>query len=344
MMFSPSGHQDSDRRRIRAALVSQILCRLVALALIFGFPAAFGQSTSNEPKSKAGSQTKSQTPSKSGTKSSTGTKSQSGANTKSKTSSQSGSRTASKEKSTTATSTKSQSVEREGSKGSTSAEAQGADKEKSQASEEPKLPAPSETAEAAQPTPSSSPSSTTADVSSLKSEDLRGFYDNPPEVQQLLTAALELTEQNLSYIYGSADPARGGMDCSGTIYFILQKMGVTDVPRSASQQYVWARRADAFHPVVSTRMDSFELDGLRPGNLLFWTGTYSTDVDPPVTHTMIYLGKARADGRPLMVGASDGRTFRGDKKFGVSVFDFVIPKPEGRNPMSRFIGYAEIPR
>jgi peptidoglycan DL-endopeptidase CwlO len=178
----------------------------------------------------------------------------------------------------------------------------------------------------------------------LKPEDLRGFYNNPPEVQQLLTAALELTEQNLNYLYGSADPSRGGMDCSGTIYFLLQKMGVSDVPRSASQQYVWVRRADVFHPVVSTRTDSFELDALRPGNLLFWTGTYSADVDPPVTHTMIYLGKARLDGRPLMVGASDGRTFRGDKKFGVSVFDFVIPKPDGRNPMSRFIGYAEIPR
>ena len=178
----------------------------------------------------------------------------------------------------------------------------------------------------------------------MKPEDLRSFYNNPPEVQQLLTAALELTEQNLSYLYGSADPTRGGMDCSGTIYFLLQKMGVSDVPRSASQQYVWVRRADVFHPVVSTQMDSFELDALRPGHLLFWTGTYSVDVDPPVTHTMIYLGKARSDGRPLMVGASDGRTFRGDKKFGVSVFDFVIPKPEGRNPMSRFIGYAEIPR
>ncbi|HEY6677059.1 MAG TPA: NlpC/P60 family protein [Terrimicrobium sp.] len=178
----------------------------------------------------------------------------------------------------------------------------------------------------------------------MKPEDLRGFYNNPPEVQQLLTTALELTEQNLSYLYGSADPTRGGMDCSGTIYFLLQKMGVSDVPRTASQQYVWVRRADVFHPVVSTRMDSFELDALRPGHLLFWTGTYSADVDPPVTHTMIYLGKARSDGRPLMVGASDGRTFRGDKKFGVSVFDFVIPKPEGRNPMSRFIGYAEIPR
>ena len=182
------------------------------------------------------------------------------------------------------------------------------------------------------------------DVSSLKPEDLHSFDTNPPEVQKLLRAALELTERKLGYLYGSADPSRGGMDCSGTIYFLLQKPGIADVPRSASQQYVWVRKANTFHPVVSTRADSFELDALRPGDLLFWTGTYAVKTDPPVTHTMIYLGKARSDGLPLMVGASDGRTYRGEKKFGVSVFDFVIPKPNGKNPASRFIGYAKIPR
>jgi cell wall-associated NlpC family hydrolase len=333
MMISLSGYRDP-APTFRVRLVSQILCPLVALAFLLSFPTAFAQTPAKESKAKTTSQTKSGPSSKAGTKSSTGSKAQAGAKTSSKSSGQSASRTANKQKSTASSSAKAQT-------GSTASP--GADKDRPQSSEEPKSPSSSETA-AATPSPSPSPSPSTADVFSLKPEDLRGFYNNPPEVQQLLTAALELTGQNLSYLYGSADPARGGMDCSGTIYFLLQKMGVSDVPRSASQQYVWVRRADVFHPVVSTRMDSFELDALRPGHLLFWTGTYSVDVDPPVTHTMIYLGKARSDGRPLMVGASDGRTFRGDKKFGVSVFDFVIPKPEGRNPMSRFIGYAEIPR
>lgn len=333
MMFFLSDYRER-ALSFQGRLIAQILCPLIALGFLLGCPTAFAQTTSKEPKAKATSQTKSGTSSKAGAKSSAGSKSSSGAKTSSRSSTQSTSRTANKQKSTASSPAKTQT-------GST--ESQDADKDKPQSSEEPKSPSSSEAAQAT-PSPSPSPSSTTADVSSLKPEDLRGFYNNPPEVQQLLTAALELTQQNLSYLYGSADPARGGMDCSGTIYFLLQKMGMSDVPRSASQQYVWVRRADVFHSVVSTRLDSFELDALRPGHLLFWTGTYSVDVDPPVTHTMIYLGKARSDGRPLMVGASDGRTFRGDKKFGVSVFDFVIPKPEGRNPMSRFIGYAEIPR
>ena len=33
--------------------------------------------------------------------------------------------------------------------------------------------------------------------------------------------ALELTTRNLDYKYGSADPATGGMDCSGFVYYVL---------------------------------------------------------------------------------------------------------------------------
>jgi hypothetical protein len=61
---------------------------------------------------------------------------------------------------------------------------------------------------------------------------------------------------------------------------------------------------------------------------------------------MIYLGKEKDSGKPIMVGASDGRTYQGEKQFGVSVFDFkTAPAREasasGKNP--RFVGYARIP-
>jgi hypothetical protein len=190
-----------------------------------------------------------------------------------------------------------------------------------------------------------SPTPLPAVVTPLTTGELEDFEANPPAVRRLLEAALALTRQNLTYLYGSSDPANGGMDCSGTIFHVLRAVGIDDVPRTASGQYVWARKADEFEPVVSRRADSFELDALRPGDLLFWTGTYATDRDPPVTHTMIYLGRLKKDGRQVMFGASDGRTFRGQKMWGVSVFDFVIPKPpqKGAGPGSVFIGYARIP-
>lgn len=185
-------------------------------------------------------------------------------------------------------------------------------------------------------------------VTPLSPADLEGFDANPPAVRRLLETGLALTHRNLGYKFGSSDPADGGMDCSGTIFYVLRAVGIDDVPRTASDQYVWARKADNFQAVVSRKKDSFELDELRPGDLLFWAGTYSTDRDPPVTHTMIYLGKRKADGRQVMFGASDGRVYDGKKMWGVSAFDFTIPKPKSDarpegTAGSVFIGYAKIP-
>jgi peptidoglycan DL-endopeptidase CwlO len=175
---------------------------------------------------------------------------------------------------------------------------------------------------------------------------IKGFEDYPANVQKLLVSALELTTRNLDYTYGSADPATGGMDCSGFVYFVLKQNGVDDVPRDSSEQYVWLRRARRFEPVLSQKDDSFELENLKPGDLLFWTGTYLTERDPPITHAMIYLGRERKTGQRVMVGASDGRIYQGESRYGVSVFDFRIERggktDEGKlRPM--FVGYGHIP-
>jgi cell wall-associated NlpC family hydrolase len=136
------------------------------------------------------------------------------------------------------------------------------------------------------------------------------------------------------------------MDCSGFIYYLLRQNGFTDVPRDSSQQYVWVRKAGNFHAVLSRHADSFEFDALKPGDLLFWTGTYNIDRDPPVTHAMIYLGREKKTNKPIMVGASDGRTYDGKQRFGVSIFDFKLSKPPDSNDSKLspvFVGYGPIP-
>jgi hypothetical protein len=182
----------------------------------------------------------------------------------------------------------------------------------------------------------------------LLPEAISGFENYPPKVQRLLTSALELTTRNLDYEYGSADPANGGMDCSGFVYFVLKQNGIDDVPRDSSEQYIWLRRTGKFEPVVSQKEDSFEFDNLKPGDLLFWTGTYSIQRDPPITHAMIYLGREKKTGMRVMVGASDGRTYQSQQRFGVSVFDFKMPRAdkdeiENGKTRPRFVGYAHIP-
>jgi cell wall-associated NlpC family hydrolase len=182
--------------------------------------------------------------------------------------------------------------------------------------------------------------SSQAAVSSLDTADLVEFTAQPTAVQSLIAHALALTRLNLSYAYGSSDPKNGGMDCSGTVYYLLRQAGVPEVPRDSSEMYKWAWQESRFWAVVSSHGDTFELAHLKPGDLLFWTGTYHIDRDPPVTHVMIFLGTDRQTGKLVMAGASDGRTFNGQPRNGVSVFDFKIPPAGGE---SRFIGYAAVP-
>lgn len=206
------------------------------------------------------------------------------------------------------------------------------------------------------PEPSSSPKakqdedsrkSAAAPNATILPDEIVEFSGELPRVRKLIESALALTTQDLTYTYSSDDPANGGMDCSGFTYYVLRKNGFADVPRDASSQYIWLRKAGTFRAVLSQKPDTFELDDLRPGDLLFWMGTYVTDHDPPVTHTMIYLGTEKGTKNRIMAGSSDGRPYHGKSRWGVSVFDFqlTVPSrtPEDKPNRSIFAGYARPP-
>ncbi|MEY2508394.1 MAG: peptidoglycan DL-endopeptidase CwlO [Verrucomicrobiota bacterium] len=204
-----------------------------------------------------------------------------------------------------------------------------------------------ESGESPKPASSASPSPKKKGApASIPASQISGYDNYPEPVRKMVDTALELTTRNLDYKYGSADPSSGGMDCSGFVFYVLNQAGLRDVPRDSSQQYVWVRKAGTFRAVNSRHDDTFELDELTPGDLLFWTGTYSIERDPPITHAMIYLGREKGTNQRIMVGASDGRTYKGESRYGVSVFDFKVPRPaktdEGRLTPS-FIGYGRVP-
>lgn len=141
---------------------------------------------------------------------------------------------------------------------------------------------------------------------------------------------------------GSQTPSSGGMDCSGTIYYLLRQNGIQEVPRSSYAQYQWVQEKETFHPMDISLSEEAKWDGLVPGNLLFWTGIYTTKGrNPPISHVMIYLGKRKSTGNPVMFGASDARTYEGRQRWGVGVFDFVLPAKKSK---AKFIGYADIPQ
>src|SRR5258708_24785972 len=150
-----------------------------------------------------------------------------------------------------------------------------------------------------------------AAVASLDPSQLKDFDRQPQRVQDLIRAALALTQRNLAYTYGSADPASGGLDCSGVIYFVLGDPGIKDVPPQSSDHYLWVRKNVNFHSVLSRTPNTCDLQQLRPGDLMLWSRTYKVDRDVPITHVMIYLGKQKGTNKPIMVGASDGRSYNG---------------------------------
>ena len=118
------------------------------------------------------------------------------------------------------------------------------------------------------------------------------------------------------------------------------------MPRDARQQYIWVRKAGTFEAVLAQRDDSFELDALKPGDLLFWATPYSVSREPDVIQTMIYIGRDKATNQRLMVGASEGRTYKGQMRKRVTVFDFKIGRTASKasnEPASLFVGYGRIP-
>ncbi|MBA2649084.1 MAG: C40 family peptidase [Legionella sp.] len=168
---------------------------------------------------------------------------------------------------------------------------------------------------------------------------LKDFSFNPPNIQRVIEMGLDLAGRNLGYKYGSANPSAQGMDCSGTMYYLLTQLGILSVPRSSDGQYQWVKEKGKFYPANTSDIQSDTFSNLKPGNLLFWSGTYQTPDNVQASHVMMYIGK-NSQGERLMVGASDGRTYQGRQIFGVSVFDFKLPSP---NSKSKFLGYSCIP-
>lgn len=176
---------------------------------------------------------------------------------------------------------------------------------------------------------------------SIATTELPAYCSYPPKVQHTINLLLSLAKQRLNYQYGSSNPKTGGMDCSGTMYYALTQMGIAEIPRSSDLQYEWVATHGHFYAVPDSTIsiDAIEFSHLRPGDLLFWSGTYKIERSINVTHVMMYLGKNQT-GQPLMIGASNGRSYKGRKIYGVSVFDFKVPDKDRHG---HFLGYGCVP-
>lgn len=181
-------------------------------------------------------------------------------------------------------------------------------------------------------------------VATMAAEELAGFETYTPQMQAIVREALELTKMNLRYQFGASEPTAGGMDCSGAIYYLLREEGIKTVPRQSDEICEWVMKQSVLYRTENVgALDETPFKALKPGDLLFWTGTYETSTprELPISHVMLYLGKRKKDGKAVVFGASDGRTYEGQRRNGVSVFDFALPM---RASKTEFFGYGAIPQ
>lgn len=179
----------------------------------------------------------------------------------------------------------------------------------------------------------------------IGTEKLKEFDTLPEDRKKLIAGALAVARDSpwLPYFFGGSDPAVGGFDCSGAMYFVMRKAGL-EPPRSSAEQFLWLKENSRLTeiPATVTTPDHPTLKILQPGDLLFWGGTYAP-VDGRtvnITHVAMFLGHEKSDGHAVMINATDGRSYRGTKANGFGVYSFYLPKAGGR---SVFMGFGTPP-
>jgi len=162
-----------------------------------------------------------------------------------------------------------------------------------------------------------------------------------PERKELLEKALGFLKQypSVPYQHGGADSK--GMDCSGAIPYML-KLDGGDPPRSADAQFLWLRKLRRLTPVSTAARTPEDpvFASLQPGDLIFWAheGAATSD-EIHASHVHLYLGREKDD-HAIMIGSSEGRSYRGKKLSGFGITDFLVPKP---GSPTRIVGYGPPP-
>jgi cell wall-associated NlpC family hydrolase len=158
-------------------------------------------------------------------------------------------------------------------------------------------------------------------------------------VTDLLGKCRYLASRGYPYIFGAESPAEGGFDCSGVVHYVLGSMGLKNVPRVAYDQHRWLETEGTLQAVHSWTSADKLFRRLRPGDLLFWKGTYNTGRQPNISHIMVYAGRDRQTGEHLMFGARSG-SLRGRNGNSVDMFPFVYPKKGSRG---KLVGFGRVP-
>lgn len=128
----------------------------------------------------------------------------------------------------------------------------------------------------------------------------------------------EVASMGLRYHFGGDTPDEGGLDCSGSVQYVLKSLGVRNVPRTSYAQFDWLKSSGTMRKVGLFNSPEKAIRTLRPGDLVFWGKTYNSG--HKVSHVMIYLGQNPRDGKRYVFGARSKRV-KGVMGSEVDVFE-----------------------
>lgn len=130
-----------------------------------------------------------------------------------------------------------------------------------------------------------------------------------PSGHLVRTAASIIVKERPVYLFGAHNPASGKYDCSSFVKETAQRANLGPLPRDSRSQFELLKQTGK----VWLKGDPGWQD-LRPGDLIFFSGTYRHSHPSPISHVMIYAGENQ------MIGAQSS---------GVGLFDFVPVPPKG---------------
>jgi cell wall-associated NlpC family hydrolase len=151
--------------------------------------------------------------------------------------------------------------------------------------------------------------------------------DLPADRRVVLERAMDFLKANpaVPYLTGGADAK--GMDCSGAVTFMLKAANI-EPPRSAHGQYEWLKKEGRLTVVPETArtQDDPVFRTIQPGDLVFWADDGpNASKEIHVSHVHMFLGLEK-DGHAVMIGSSDGRSYRGKVVHGFGIVDGHVPK------------------
>jgi murein DD-endopeptidase MepM/ murein hydrolase activator NlpD len=109
-------------------------------------------------------------------------------------------------------------------------------------------------------------------------------YPGAPMEDEAFTALMEEAQKHLGkpYVFGASGP--NSFDCSGFVCYVFKHSGVKNIERTNGQ-------------VLYSMCTPVSANDVKPGDLVFFAGTYSTT--SPISHVGIYIGNGK------MINAGD---------------------------------------